>query len=249
MKIKAIFLFVMMLFSISALAQGSRVVDNAGLLNSEQKTYLEERIASIAETYKFDLVIVTEKNEGASDPEGYANRFFDNNGYGFGTGRGGCLFLQITDSRDYQFSASGRGEKVLNNTAFTKLDNNVLKFLRENMYFEAYCAFISAWEEFLTLEANGRSYNFFYRWNLVLVISSWILALVIGVTAVLIWKSQMNTVLPQTQADAYAVPGSLAFKTKNDRFMYSTVTKVKRETQSSSVSSSRRSSRGGGGKY
>jgi uncharacterized protein len=211
---------------------------------------LEGYIASVAQKYNFDLVIITERIEGSSDPERYADSYFDNNGYGFGSGRDGCLFLQITQSRDYWFSASGRGIKILNDTAFNKLVNDTVKYLREDNPFEAYRAFIFAWEEFLALDAQGRSYNFFHQWNVVLVFASWVLSLLTGFIVVAFWKGKMNTALRQTQADAYAVPGSLAFQAKNDRFLYSTVTKIKRESQSSgSGGSSHRSSRGGGGKY
>ena len=246
---KTIFLFALILFSLSAFAQGSRVIDNAGLLTPEQKSLLENQIASVAGTYSFDLVIVTERNEGSSNPERYADSFFDDNEYGYGAGRDGYIFLQITESRDYWFSASGRGINILNDTAFYKMEADVLKFLSAGMYFEAYRAFINNWEEFLALEAVGRSYNFFHRWNGALVISSWILALIIGLVVVFVWKSKMNTALQKTQADAYVVPNSLAFKVKNDRFLYSTVSKIKRESQSSGGGSSHRSSRGGGGKY
>ena len=247
MKIKRLFFFVLMvLFTLTAFAQ---VIDNAGLLSQGQIASLEERIASIARTYKFDLVILTERNIGRSDPAQYADDFFDDNGYGQGPNRDGSLILQVTESRDYWFSSSGRGLEILNDTAFDKLEKDVVKYLREGMPFEAYQTFLSNWEEFLALDAKGRSYNFFHQWNAVLVIVSWVLALAIGIFTIVLWKSKMNTALAQTQANAYTVPDSLTYKEKKDRFMYSTVTKTKRQTESSSSGGSRRSSRGRGGKY
>jgi uncharacterized protein len=231
-----------------------RVIDNAGLLSPQEKTSLLGAIAAAASAYKFDLVIVTERNIGAYDPREYADDFFDNNDYSQGQNRDGCLFLLVTESRDYWFSTSGRGDKILNPAAFNKLESDVVKLLGEAGYYEAFRAFLLDWDEFLALDAKGRSYNFFHQWNLVLVSIAWVLALAIGFIVVGAWKKGMNTALPQSQAAAYAVPGSLAFGEKKDSFLYSTVTKTRMQKTAGSgasggayVSSSGR--RHGGGKY
>jgi len=233
-----------------------RVVDRAGLLNTAQKDSLLSRMDYLAKTYNFDLVIVTENSIGDTYPVIYADDFFDDNGFGLGDDRDGCLFLIVTETRDYWFSTSGRGIKILNNRAFDKLEAAALKFLKGDNYYEAFVSFLDNWEQFLILNAKNRSYNFFYQHNVIAVIVVWLIALGIGFIVVQVWKSGMNTALPKTQANAYMVPGSLAFNTKTDRFLYSTVTKTARPTESSSSggggshsSSSGRSHGGGGGKY
>jgi len=252
--IKFCLTFLIVLFVTPAFAQ-ERVIDNAGLLSQQEKTSLLAAVTSAESAYNFDLVIVTEKNIGASDPEKYADNFFDRNGYGLGQNRDGCLFLLVTDSRDYWFSTSGRGIKVLTSAAANKLDKSIVKQLEENNFYGAFNAFMTDWNEFLALEAKGRNYNFFHQWNLVLVLIAWALALAVGFIVVYTWKKAMDTVLPQTQAAAYVVPGSLAFREKKDSFLYSTVTKTKLQTQSPSsgkgvhTGSSGRSHGGRGGKY
>ena len=250
------FLMLILLLSLSVYAQNqqtrtSRVIDNAGLLNSAQISSLESLIASVAAMYDFDLVILTEMDIGDLDPGEWADYFFDQMGFGLGQYRDGSLFLQVYETRDYWFSQSGRGLGILNGTAYSKLDSDTVRFLSQNNPYEAYRAFILAWDEFLALDAVGRSYNFFHRWNAILVTISWVLALAIGLCVVGFWKRGMNTALAQTHSDAYVVPNSLAFSEKNDNFLYSNVTKTKRQTESSStsVSSPKRSSRGRGGKY
>ena len=245
-------------FSASIFAQ-DRIIDNAGLLSSSQIAELSRMADSIAAAYDFDLVIVTESSIGGTRLMDYADDFFDYNGYGLGYDRDGCLLLQVTEDRDYWFSSSGRGINVLdkNEYAFDKLEADVLKYLGENNYYEAYRAFLLDMELFLSLEAKGQSYNFFHKWNGLLLLIFWIIALIIGFAIVGIWNKGMNTALPQTQAVAYIVSGSLAFREKKDNFLYSTVTKTKRETQSSSggggggvhTSSSGSSHGGRGGKY
>ena len=260
MKTKLLFVFAaILIFSFPAFAQNDaridRIADNAGLLSPQEKANLTELIASIAATYDFDLVIVTETDIGDTRPMDYADDFFDYNGYGLGGDRDGCLFLQVTGSRDYWFSTSGRGIGVLTSTALNKLEASTVKFLKEGNPYEAYRAFLLDWELFLSLDAKGRHYNFFYRWNVVLVSISWFLALITGLIVVQIWKRSMNTALPQTQAAGYVVPGSFVFREKKDNFLYSTVTREKREDQTPSsgggvhTGSSGRSHGGGGGKY
>ena len=249
-KVK-LFILLLVVFSFPAFSQ-QRIVDNAGLLSSAQKMSLLEKINSVAETYGFDLVIVTEKNIGGASPRDYADDYFDYNGYGLGHDRDGCLFLQVTDTRDYWLSSSGRGIKMLASFAGDKLERDILKSLKADNYYEAYNSFISNWEKFLSLEAKGRSYNFFEHWNIALVIGAWIVALAAALIIIWIWKRGMNTAIEKKEAGAYIVNGSLSFTAKTDRFLYSTVTKTRRQTESGSgghISSSGRSHGGRGGKY
>ena len=250
-------LSLLIVFFVSPAFSQERIIDNAGLLSQQGKEILQAAVASIASMYNFDLVIVTEKNIDSSSPREYANDFFDNNGYGLGWNRDGCLFLLVTESRDYWFSTSGRGIKILNSAAGDKLESSVVKLLRENNYYMAFRAFLLDWEGFLALNAKGRSYNFFYQWNAVLVSIAWVLALAIGFIIVQVWKNKMDTTLGQSQAEAYMVPGSLAFREKKDSFLYCIITKTKLQTQGSSSGSgkgvhtgSSGSSHGGrGGRY
>jgi len=233
-----------------------RIVDNAGLLNPGEKSGLMYRLDSITGTYRFDLVIVTENSIGGAGPKDYADNFFDDMGYGLGSGRDGCLLLIVTGSRDYWISTSGRGRSVLNSSALARLESDTVKFLKEDNYYGAFASFAEDWEQFLVLETKGRSYNFFHRWNVVLVVIGWLIGLAVGLVVVQVWKKGMNTALIQTQADSYVVPDSLSFREKTDSFLYSVVTKTRREGNRSSSgggsrggSSGRGGHGGGGGKY
>jgi uncharacterized protein len=184
----------------------------------------------------------------------YADNYFDKNGYGIGENRDGCIFLQVTESRDYWFSTSGRGINILNLTALNKLESDVVPYLKNNYPAGAYRVFIDNWEKFLVLETQGRSYNFFYQYNIILVIIASVISLLTGLIIILSWKKQMNTALAKEQADNFIIPGSLVFTQQTDRFLYSTVTKTAKPKSTSSsigthMSSSGRSHGGGGGKY
>ena len=217
----------------------SRLIDNAGIFSEREKSSFTSFIDNAAQNHDFDLVIVTENSIGSSEPGDWANSFFDNNGYGFGRSRDGCLLLIFNTDYgwDFQFSDSGRAVQILNDFAFNKLEADVWKYLEVNDFSNAAGKFFENWMVFLELDAKGRNYNFFFEWNVLLVIGSWVLALLTGCTVVMGWKKKMNTAQAQTQADAYTVQGSLSYKEKKDRLLFSNVTKIKRQTQSSSGSS------------
>ena len=230
----------------SPLFAAERIIDNAGILSAAEKARLEERMEVIASTYSFNLLILTEKSIGGKDPIDYSWDYLDSEGLD-GYAWDGCLLLQSTGERDYAFTASGRGDKILNDTAYNKLERDVVARLRLDDYYGAYDVFIRTWEEFLILESKGRSYNFLRETNthLGFLAGGWVLAFLIGFFVVHGMKAKMNTALPKTEADAYIIPGSLALTNQQDRFLYSTVSKTKRQ---SSSSSSGGSSRSGGGR-
>jgi len=253
-----LFLFTLIILISFPLYTQERIIDNASLLSSSEKTSLTNLIDSLSRKYNFDLVIVTERNIGGKTPMAYADDFYDYNGYGLGANRDGCLFLQVTESRDYWFSTSGSGIKILNSAAFNKTEKDAVKFLKAGNNYEAYRSFLSNWEIFLKLDSQSRNYNFFYQWNFVLVLIAWLISFGIGCIVVQSWKSGMNTALAKTQAAAYIIPGSLALKVKEDKFLYSTVSQTKKQNDDnlsagrgggSHTSSSGRSHGGGGGKY
>jgi len=251
----------------TAESKPERVVDSASLLTPAQKSSLVDRLNSLSDQYQFDLVIVTENSIGNANPRDYADDFFDYNNFGFGADGDGCLFLIVIGSRDYWISTSGRGINILNRSAYEKLESDALRFMKENNFYAAFTSFTDNWERLLIRETQGesyhtretksRSYTFFEQQNIVVVLVGWLIAFIIGLIVVHVWKKGMNTAFLQTQADSYVVSGSLAFDTKTDRFLYSTVTKTARQTdQGSSASfggihtgSSGRSHGGGGGKF
>ena len=251
---KNILLFFILFAVLSSPVFAQRVIDNANILNTDQIDRLSNIADSFAERYNFDLVILTERDIDGADVRDYAGDFFKNKGYGIGVNKDGCIFLVVTGnmipgSRDYCFFASGRGKRILVPNAFDKLEKDVLKYLRFNQFDNAFETFLSTWEIFLDLDAKGgRTYNFFHQWNLVLVIAVWLIALAIGFIVVQVWKKGMNTAITQSTADSYVIPGSLNYKEKQDRFLYSTVTKTKRQKQSSSSFSGGSSGRGFSGR-
>jgi len=234
MKIKPIIIFLFCFLILSVPVFAERVVDNAGILSDLEAENLRKLADSLAEKYNFDLVIVTERSIDYISPEDYARDFFYDNGYGLGNyNEDGCIFLRVTGTRDYYFQSFGRGIKILNETAFDKLVKDATNHLGYNRTGEAFKSFLYNWEEFLKLEAKGRNYNFFHQWHFASLAVVWLISIFLGYSFIRYWKKQMNTVLGQTHASAYMILNSLKFTEKKDRFLYSTTTKTRRQSQGS----------------
>jgi len=80
-------------------------------------------------------------------------------------------------------------------------------------------------------------YEIVHEWKLGFVLAAWVLSFIIGLIIVQVWKGGMNTVRQKNQASAYIVTDSLMFKEKKDRFLYSTIAKIRRPSTSSSSGS------------
>ena len=256
MKKKLFFAFFMVVLFLSVpifAAEERGVYDDANLLNNVQIAELDKKIDEIAEKYNFYLMILTVKSmDGEEDAIDYSWHFLDSYGlYGEGENTwDGCLLLQSTGDRDYAFTASGRGKKILNEAAYDKLEKDVVACLKRDDYVGAYKTYISTWERFLILESQGKRYNILRetKTHVGALGALWLVALLIGIIAVNSMKKKMNNVHPKTEADTYIIPGSLALTQQSDTFLYSTVTKTKRESSSGGGSSSSgggRSSRSG----
>lgn len=100
--------------AVSKYTPPASVNDTADVLTAEQETQLLGRINSIAETYKFDVVLLTADDTGDKTPEDFAALFYKDKGYGFGENKDGILFLILPHSSESYIFASGYGEEAFN---------------------------------------------------------------------------------------------------------------------------------------
>jgi len=254
MRIRLFFLFLAIFFIAAPLFGLSRVVDSVGLLSEADAARLEKLLDTISLTYNFDLVVLTVKDTKAEkdadddtepediQPQDYSADFFNDNGYGLGKDRDGCLFLLVAERGVIWFSASGRGKKILTPTATKRLEKEIIKSLEEWDFYNAFVSYANDWEDFLILDAKGGSYNIFYRLSAVFILFAWLVSLGIGFLIVGIWKRGMSTTIPKKQAAACFIPGSLSFAVQQDQFLYSTVTKTDSDSESDSDSDTKPSS-------
>lgn len=220
----------------AALAEAApRVVDEAGLLTDSEERRLEEKIAEIAVEYRFDVVIVTENSLGGKRPIAFADDYFDYNGYGYGPGRDGILFLISMEDRDWVISTRGYGITAFTDYGCDYIGEQVRPYLSDGEYGEAMEQFLDLSEDFLAQASTGTPYdkNHEKKNPLRTIAFSAVIGLITASVVTLVLKSQLKSRRPQASANQYVRNGSFVLRDNRDYFLYSHVTKTRRASESS----------------
>ena len=89
-------------------ASGTRVIDHADLLTTDEEQKLQERVQKAIDRMGMDLVILTIDNAERKTSMAYADDFYDYNGYGIGSDKSGALILIDMDNRQIWISTTGK---------------------------------------------------------------------------------------------------------------------------------------------
>ena len=229
-KIFALLLLLLLLVT-PALADGSRVIDDADVLSADEEHALEQAVALIREKYQFDVVLLTKTSIDGKTPRYYAGDYYDYGGYGYGDTHDGIILLLVTGAgvgdRDYTIVCTGRGEKVFDDEALYAIEDDMLPYLRMSNYASGMAHFVTGVDarlEYMT--PKNRTIR------AALIIFG--VGLVIGVIVALVLKGQMKTVCRKVGAQSYIKDGSFQLSRVQDIYLYTTTTRRKIETQSSS---------------
>jgi uncharacterized protein len=250
---KKLVLCLLLLFPLVLYAQ-DRVIDEAALLDEEEKARLEERIALIRGRYNFDVVILTVFDTGDKSPEAYADDYFDYGGYGAGSDADGVLFLQVLDSRYVHISGTGSGTVVFSNRRIDASLDKIIPYLQNGDYYSAYGGFLDQAEYYLsaleggTLDSDGKSESKGLYYG-----AAAVLALLLSLANFFFQRAKHKTALPQYFAGEYIKQDSLRFRVRKDTFISTFTTRTKRQQNMSRgglhTGSSGRSHSGGGRSY
>jgi len=132
-----------------------RLVDEADLFTPEEEARFLELLDELSERQQCDVVIVTVNSVNGQDPMSFADDFYDYNGYGYGEGDDGILYLLSMEYRDQAYSTYGFGT-----TAFTDAGQDyifaLMKIdLKNDEWAAAFEKYIPLCDEFLTAARNG----------------------------------------------------------------------------------------------
>ena len=239
------------------------IIDNANILSPDEEIALENQAQQLRQTYEYDIVILTvDSLEGKSAQE-FADDFYDEHGYGYDEEGSGLLFLLAMNEREWYISTCGKAIYTFTDYGIQSLGEVCFSYLDNENYITVFSAYLSflpeyfhAYDEGAVIDGHADySGNYYHGTREDLVYyeekhPNILLSLVIGfVTAsvvILIMRSSMNTKRKQTNASGYLKSGSFHLKGCQDLFLYSNVSKVRRQqTNTSSGSSSVHSSSGG----
>lgn len=274
-KITAVLLSCIVLFgfvfTVSA-QEHSRIVDDACLLLPEEASYLEEYSAGLRDNYGIDAVILTVDSLMGESVQDYADDYYDAAGYS----EDGVLFLLSMSEREWYISTSGTMRYVLTDYGIQQVGESAVPYFSDEKWFDGFCSYLftlpqylDAFEQASPIDGYADYSGDYYHGDQEDVLyyeeeftPSFGFSLFCGVITagitILIMRFSMNTKRAQRCASVYMNNGSWNLTQQHDMFLYSNVTKTrKQETNSSSSgggssvhrSSSGRSHGGGGGKF
>ncbi len=248
--------FICIATSIPVLAECENVpiTDSAEYLTQAQKDELSEKIENLRKTYHFDVAVYTENEMPGEDAEERADDIYDYYHYGDGENADGILLYIAKEPRVYQLTTHGSGETVFNKNGLAYLEQQILPALQEDDYDTAIRMYIETSEELLKMAAEGEPFNESQHstgYVCGVIAGAILLPLLLAYLLMRMKLSKMKTAVENDYAANYMKPGSMHLTFSRDIFLYSNVTKTKREKSDSDghISSSGEHHGGRGGSY
>ena len=270
------------------MAQEQRVFDNAELLDEWEVSMLEDKIQDLRDTYDMDVVLLTLNSLDGKTAEGYADDYYDDNGFG----ENGMLFLLDMDSRSWYMLTHGTAIYAVTDYGIQEIFSAIASDLSGGDYYDAFDGYLDELDTYFRAYADGKpidgyrddytgpgsyepgtrddvvhypddkpSYDKGYVFYPAQIGVSLLVGAIVGLIALLIARRGMNTVKAKGSATDYVRQDTFHLTGRQDIFLYSNVTKTRRDTDSGSsgghsgggssvhTSSSGHSHGGGGGHF
>lgn len=232
------------------------LVDEAGLLTESEFDSLNKKLESLRSELDFDIVVLTVTSYDGKTDMDFADDYYDYNGYAYD----GCILVYNPNEGEngLYVSTSGFGITAVTDYCLKYLSKNVKPVVLDGQYYEGFNIFADSIEDFVKQARAGEAYdidNNIEGFNpnertagekvktaAVCVIAAVVISLIVSFG---ISRSYTKAVKFSRDASNYLVPGSLKMSNSYDNYLYSNVTKVKIQTESSSGGSSTHTSSSG----
>lgn len=213
--------------AVSAFAAGDmpRLVDEADLIPDGDEAELLGKLDEISERQQVDVVVLTVNSLEGMSPEEYADDFYDYNGYGFGDGRDGILFLISMGEREMCMSTTGYGITAFTDAGQDYIYDQIMTYIKDGDYVTAFTIFATQCDGFITQARTGEAYDvdnlpqepFSVFGALIIAVG---IGFIVSLIATGIMRLQLHSVYSQSAADSYMIKDSLKVTRSNDLFLY-----------------------------
>ena len=208
----------------------SRLADQAGLLDTDQKESLCNTLDEISERDQVDVVVVTVNSLEGKTAQAYAEDYFIDHGYGQGENGDGILFLLDMGDRNWAIATHGYAIEVFTDAGQSYIMDQVKPYLSDGDYNEAFHKFATECDDFITQANEAEPYDvenlpdepFAVGINLLIALA---VGLVAGLLVTGNMRRKLKTVRKQDRAASYVRQGSMNVTRSNDFYLYSTVSK------------------------
>lgn len=226
-------------FPVKAAEELPFMVDNAGLLSTEDAASIESQLTDLGQKYDMHFVIVTDEDPDISSAMEVADDFFDYNGYGVGDDRSGVLLYINMSTHNVWISTRGFGITAFTDAGINYILDQLVSGLGDEAYYETFETYITLCDDFMIQALNGTPYDvdhmpsepFPWIGGLIMCMA---LGAIVGLIYVLILRGQLKSVAPNESAEDYMVKGSMHMTNSREFFLYRTVSKTARPQENSS---------------
>lgn len=222
-----------------------KVVDDAGLLTQQEILSLESKIAALEAEYAMDVVILTVPTLDGRTAKEYADSYYDTMGYA----GDGILFLLAMNEREWYISTCGNAISLISDGEIDDLGEAALPGLKGGDYYDAFMSWLDALPQVLTAGgtedpgsySDTASYDdiasyddsvpieYYVHMALSSLIISLLIGAAVGAVVILIMRGAMNTKRKQSAASDYLDRDSYQLYVCQDLFLYSSVSRTRRE--------------------
>ena len=230
--------------SVSATAAAGIVMDDADLLSQAEEQALAQKLMEVGTAYDAQIIVATVASADGQDPDYMVNDLYDSMGFGYGELRDGVLLLVCMDPREYRILSNGYAGNAIDPGVIDTIGDAIVSDLSDGDYADAFEIFADKCGYYLNGYLNG--FPFQTGRNLVI---SLVVGLVLALIVTSILKGQLKSVRKQNQANSYVRDGSMQVTLSRDTYLYSHVSRSKKQNSNSSGSRSGGSRSVGGGSF
>ncbi len=253
-RLLAILLLTALCLAVTASAERTLplVVDGADILTDNEESRLLSHLEAVSEELSCEIAVVTVPSLGGKQVQDYADDYYDDNGYGYGSGDDGVLLLLAMGEREWAITTYGTAMYALSDSALYYIEEQMLPDLRRGDYAEGFRTFAEGcaryirhylapdegdkddpWISFVEDPDFGEDYGYGESFDLK---GTLLVAVGIGVAVAFIvvsaMKSQLTSVRSRHEANAYITSEGLRLTGRSDVFLYHNVTRIRRDTDS-----------------
>lgn len=237
-------------FALESPGKMGDIIDESGVISSADEVIIQSYIKKAYNEYGYAIVVVFTRNlsENDREREKFTENYFEDNGYG----DHGIMLYVGTNSRVYDIYSAHRDKySEISEDELDMIDYYVYSALEIDRFSEAAKRFA---EKSYSSISSGESEKYFIGGKIMsdvvgIVGVSFVLALIIALITVLVMKSKMKGIKPQRSAHGYIDRSTVRIYDRKDRFLYSTLRKVRRDSDSHGGGGGRSSSRSSGGSH
>lgn len=244
------------------------VVDQADMLTDQENIYLDNRAEEISSTWGVDVFIAIVEEMDGEAAGSYAASL--NGSRSWWDSDNAVLFLLAMEEREWYIATFGTAMDAFSDAVLDELGYDAAAYFSAGDYSGGFDNYLSGVESCFLTYTSGMVYDSAVSvpgpysshyapetktvWSV--LPTSLLIGLVVAAIALLTLRGSMNTKRRQRSAADYLTAGSFDLCTRHDIFLYSRVSKIRRQQSSGSAggtsvhrSSGGRSHGGRGGKF